>query len=40
MAELLEQRGYRADVLQGGFDAWKDEGFETAPLQQQARQAA
>jgi rhodanese-related sulfurtransferase len=39
VAEFLEQRGYRADALQGGFDAWKDAGFETGPLQQ-ARQAA
>jgi rhodanese-related sulfurtransferase len=40
VAEFLEQHGIRADALKGGFDAWCEAGYETAPLERHARQAA
>jgi len=40
VAEFLEQHGYRADALLGGFDAWKASGYKTEPLPQEMRRAA
>jgi rhodanese-related sulfurtransferase len=40
VAEFLENRGYPADALRGGFDAWKEQGFATEPLAGEERLAA
>jgi rhodanese-related sulfurtransferase len=40
VAEFLEAKGYQADALKGGFDAWKAQGFATEPLPADARRAA
>jgi rhodanese-related sulfurtransferase len=40
VAEFLAQHGYRAAALRGGFDAWKQQGYQTEPIGRRVQRAA
>jgi rhodanese-related sulfurtransferase len=31
VAQYLNENGYQAEALRGGFDAWKEAGYPTEP---------